>query len=80
MLLCWIESVACTLVNSKRDIRTRVTREIEEHADDAGIVDGWIGRFTILILGRWGRFSRGVLFGGVMGVETKGFNDSFSET
>ena len=68
-----VEGVAGTLVDGEGDVGTSVTRNIEKHANNAGVVKETRGRRAVGVFGERGRLggcfdARGVLLGNAASV------------
>ena len=73
------ERVASTLVDGECDVGTGVAGDIEEHADDAGVVDEAGGRRTVGVFWKRSGFSRSFDGGGESLVDSASINDLFNE-
>ena len=73
------ERVASTLVDGERNVGTGVAGDVEEHADDAGVVDEAGGRLTVGVFWKGSGFSRSFDGGGKSLVDSASVNDLFDE-
>ena len=71
------ERVASTLVDGERNVGTGVAGDVEEHADDAGVVDEAGGRRTVGVFWEGSGFSRSFDGGGKSLVDSASVNDLF---
>ena len=73
------KGVAGALVDGEGDVRTAVSREVEEHADNAGVVDETGGRCAVSVLRERGCFSGRGDWVGVFLADAASVNDLFGE-
>ena len=74
-----VEGVAGALVDSEGNVRTAVARQVEEHADDAGVVDEAGGWGAVRVLRERGLVGGGTGGSGHLLVDTAGVDDFLGE-